>query len=111
MRLGWIDAFLPEDTTLTAVQLLPTAPDFSAFLRAYQLSADLATLPAKFSYDEEAGTLTFQVVFPPATSVSGKTVTASITNGGTSQASDSKNNISAVCPAPAPDPGSSSDSD
>src|SRR5262245_46038850 len=65
--------------------------------------------PNGFQVSNTAGSLTFQVVFPPATSVSGKTVSATITNGGTPQASDAKTNISAVCPAPTP--GSSSDSD
>jgi filamentous hemagglutinin family protein len=37
-----------------------TAPDFSPFLRAYQLDPSLASLPALFSYDPVAQTLTFQ---------------------------------------------------
>ena len=50
-----------EFTTVSATTFSDlTAPDFSPLLRAYELDPSLANLPALFSYDPVAQTLTFQ---------------------------------------------------
>lgn len=60
--------------------------------------ADGASIdPLSFTVSDTSGIVTFGVSFPPRTSLTGRVVTATISNNGTEQASNQKTDISVEC--------------
>jgi hypothetical protein len=89
------------------IQVSYTQPDNVA-TSSVALTTDAAgatITPASHNATATSGTVMFRVDSTPGTSLTGKTVTATISNGGSVQASDPKTNISVQCPPTGPGSG------